>query len=118
MLSNYRHLTEGEERSSGPRLHWRRTDSSRMISVFCIKAVQVLYVVRILMKNDDTKRTNPDDLKQHLRGLELNFPPSTVVQALDPKAYRDTVVSSTQKAASALQNKTLQYQVATYKWVV
>ena len=70
------------------------------------------------MKNDDTKRTNPDDLKQHLRGLEQNFPPSTVVRALDLKAYTSTVMSSTQKAASALQNKTLQYQVATYKEMV
>lgn len=69
----------------------------------------------MLMKNDDTKRTNPDDLKQHLRGLEQNFSPSTVVQVLDPKVYADTVISSTQKAASSLQNKTLQSQVATYK---
>lgn len=70
------------------------------------------------MKNDDTKRANPDDLKQHLRGLEQNFPPSTIVQAWDPKAHTDTVVSSAQKAASAWQNKTLQYQVAMYKEMV
>lgn len=46
----------------------------------------------MLMKNDDTKRTNPDDLKQHLRGLEQDFSPSTAVPAVDPEAYTDTVM--------------------------
>lgn len=67
------------------------------------------------MKNDDTKRTNPHDLEQHLSGLDQNISPSTVVQALYPKTYTDTVMSSTQKAASSLQIKMLQSQVDTYK---
>lgn len=63
----------------------------------------------MLTKNDDSKRTNPN--KQRLRVLKQKFPPSAVVQALDPKAHTDTDISRNQKAASALQNKTLQCQV-------
>lgn len=88
------------------------------ILCFGLKLFKCFYMVRILIKNDDSKRTNPDDLKQHLRVLKKNFPPSAVVQALDPKAHTDTNISRTRKVASALQNKTLQCQVATYKEIV